>query len=166
MYRPQMLRRTWQPLESTGAMDRLEQVLRSWEGTPYVGGQCRKGVGVYCTAFVAAVLDELYRRPATPLPNLPIDIAFHRREGAMAGLRHFLRAYPNWSKVEDDTLEPGDVLVTGPIGGGPGHAMIAGGRRHTIWHASGSKVTWSGMAISGQYRLHAVYRLLDKDTWA
>lgn len=146
--------------------ERLERILLSWEGTPYRVGSCQKGVGVYCTAFVAAVLDELYRRPPTPLPDLPNDIAFHNREGAIAGLRYFLRRYPVCWRIENgQPVEPGDILITGPQGGGPGHAMIVGTRPNTAWHATDAGVHFTGLAAPVQYRFHGAYRFVDRADW-
>lgn len=145
---------------------RLERILGEWEGTPYVAGQRAKKVGVFCTAFVAGVLDELYRQEPTPLPELPIDVSFHSTAGAIAGMKWFLRHYPNHVAVDNLIVEPGDVIITGPVGGGPGHAMIVGSRENTIWEANGlSGVHYTGMTLADQYVLFGAFRLTDREVW-
>lgn len=145
---------------------RLARILGEWEGTPYVAGQRMKKVGVFCTAFVASVLDELYRQEPTQLPALPIDISFHSKEGAMGGMRWFLRHYPNHVAVDNGILEPGDIVITGPVGGGPGHAMIVGPRENTIWEANGlGGVRYTGLTLADQYVYFGAFRLTDREVW-
>lgn len=146
---------------------RLDRILASWEDTPYRPGQHVRGVGTYCTAFVCAVLDELYRQPSAALPeDIPIDASMHDPELARSGLRWFLTRYPNHVRVQDGTVEPGDVLVTGPVSGGPGHAIIAGPRKGTLWQCSGRSVHRAGYSLPETYRLHAVYRMTDRHKWS
>lgn len=146
---------------------RLGRIFQQWDSTPYVLGQCKPRVGTYCTAFVCAVLDELYRQPLATLPDIPHDAGMHDRETAMAGLRWFLRRYPNHGEVTDGWVQPGDVLVTGPRGGGPGHAILVGTRENTLWQCSGkSGVHFTGMALPDPYVLFAVYRMTDRLSWS
>lgn len=164
------LRLDWQPMsEPFGPVVelRLREILEQWEDTPYLSGQAVPGIGVYCTAFVARVLDELYRQPDTPLPSLPNDIGFHNRAGALAGLRYFMRRYPNHTEVDGWMVEPGDVLITGPANGGPGHAMIVGPDPETLWQAdTGVGVHRSRFVLRASHRLHAVYRFFDRQKWS
>ena len=72
----------WRPLqgfpEATAAQDRLQDVLRGWEGTPYRAGAQAKGRdgGVDCVRFVCGVLDELYgeRRSAIQTSDVSTNI--------------------------------------------------------------------------------------------
>lgn len=150
---------------------RLGRILEAWEGTPYRIGQCLRGTGAYCTAFLCAVLDDLYRRPeATPLPEIPIDASMHAPETARSGLRWFLEHYPNHERVQPGpdgytVVQPGDVLVTGPQGGGPGHAILVGPRENTLWQCSGLGVHYTGLALYEHYDLYAVYRMTDRHQW-
>lgn len=138
----------------------------AWEGTPYREGQSVRGVGTFCTAFVCAVLDELYQDGrATSLPEIPTDASMHDRSTALAGLRWFLRRYPEHAEVTSGKIQPGDVLVTGPSGGGPGHAILVGPRENTLWQCSGGSVHFTGMALPDCYQLHAVYRMKDRIRW-
>ncbi len=157
MFRPQ----------EANIMRRLARILEEWCDTPYVMGEAKPRVGVYCTAFVTAVLDELYRRPQAPLPSIPHDAGMHDKETAMAGMRWFLGHWANHAKVTDGWVQPGDLVVTGPRDGGPGHAILVGPRENTLWQCSGrSGVHFTGMSIPDNYTLHAVYRMTDRLSWA
>jgi len=146
---------------------RLGQILASWEGTRYVPGQRCRQVGVDCVRFVSAVLDELYHRPvATECPELPQDISMHNRRGALGGLRSFLRSYPEHERVFDGWVEPGDIIVSGPPQGGPGHAIIVGPMENTVWQASSPCVHYTGLYVASEFQtVFAVYRLLDRHLW-
>jgi hypothetical protein len=144
---------------------RLMRILGEWEGTPYNTMFAEKRVGVHCSSFVCRVLDELYKRPPTDLPAIPRDIGFHNRAGAIAGLRWFMRQYPTCQQLTDNYVEPGDILIVGPKGGGPGHAMIVGPRENTIWQASEGGVHYTGMALPEIYEFHAAFRFRDRKDW-
>lgn len=152
---PYTLARLWEA--------RLEELLLSWERTLYMPGQQRRGVGVDCVRFVAAVLDELLARPATPLETLPSDASLHNRAGALRGMRRLRELFmPNRPISEGEPVEPGDVVVTGPLGGGPGHAMIVGARPR-LWHSSVSSVHWTGLRAPKGHRVFRVYRMDDEE---
>lgn len=161
----------WRPIQDRdGEMigKRVQRVLESWEGTPYVLGACQKQRGVDCVRFVASVIDELYgRRRADQIATLPPDAALHDRAGAIGAMKRILELYP-CDPVEDSFIEPGDVFVTGAANGGPGHAMIAGNRQGELWHASSEKVCRTGTAFTttGLMKLHRVYRGRDRFLWA
>lgn len=171
----------WAPLDMRNAAsekrvcERLASVLASWEDTPYSSTQAVRGVGVYCTAFVCGVLDDLYRveRP-TPLNTIPHDVSMHCGASSRAGLRWFLRHYPTADRIYSATtaedgeqveVQPGDILITGPVGGGPGHAILIGPRRNVMWQASGAHVHYTGFCVPTGYMLYAVYRFSDKERW-
>lgn len=155
----------FRPQESRLAR-RMGRIMAEWEGTPYLDGQCVKGVGTFCTAFVCSVLDELYGKDRpTPLPEIPTDAAMHDPAKAREGLRWFLSHYPNHEKRVDPHVQPGDVLVTGPRGGGPGHAILVGPCENTLWQCSGGSVHFTGMSLPDQYQLFAVYRMTDRMKW-
>jgi hypothetical protein len=118
------------PPQILAQQQRLGAILLRWEGTPYRPGQQKEKAGVDCVRFVAAVLDEL-RGTSTPIETLPPDAAMHTREGAIASMLNIKRAFMPCELVGDNSLEPGDVLVTGPPGGGrlggpPGPARGSG----------------------------------------
>jgi cell wall-associated NlpC family hydrolase len=146
----------------------LEAALCAWEGTPYLAGQQARGPkgGVDCVRFVCGVLDELQNK-RTPVHTLPQDAALHARATAVLAMKKIITLYRPNDRVTDGTLEPGDILVTSREGGGPGHALIAGARRWTLWESTldGVHYTgWAGITASG-HRLEAVYRPADKARW-
>ena len=144
---------------------RLARILGEWERTPYDIKFAEKGVGVYCTAFIARVLDELYGQDPTPLLKIPDDIAFHSTEGAFSGLKWFMRQYPTCERITDGVVEPGNVIIVGPVGGGPGHAMMVGPRENALWQASGSGVHYTGFALPDTYQFFAAYKFTDCERW-
>jgi hypothetical protein len=139
----------------------LKLALDRWYGTPYNASCIEQKIGVYCTAFVVRVLDEVLGREETRMPEeIPHDASFHCPETARAGLRWFLRAFPQHERVEDGRVRPGDVLVTGPLCGGPGHALIVGPQPGTMWQATACGVHFTGLSIPRTCELHAIYRVL------
>ena len=162
----------WEPLPSEldpeGATAvRLARILASWEGTRYLEGCQGKAQGVDCVRFVAAVLDELYGFARVPTDRLPQDIALHRPGSARAAMRKILRIYSPNERVSGITTQPGDVFVIGEPDGGPGHAMIVGPRKNTLWHATPIGVHYTGWGqYAGQAVVHEVYRLSDRERWA
>lgn len=147
---------------------RLARILGEWESTPYDTKFSEKGVGSSCTGFICRVLDELYRKDPTELPHIPNDISFHDKAGAMAGLKWFMRAFPMAEKITDTRVQPGDVVITQPTGGGPGHALIIGPRENTMWQTTDDivGVHYTGLAVPSTYQLSAVFRFKDRGTWS
>ena len=149
-------------------LSKLRKELLSWEGTPYRENTCVKGMGVDCVRFVCAVLDHMQNGGNTDLPFLPQDASLHSPTSAKAAMRLIKSLYgPNYA-VKDYTLEPGDVIVAGPEGGGPGHALIVGDQPNQIWHSTGRRVHRTGMSF---YKTTAfplifrVYRHSDRRDW-
>lgn len=144
------------------ATQRLEQLLKSWEGTRYWEGQCQIDRGVDCVHFIASVYDSLTGSKYMH-HKLPQDVSFHNKAKAEAGLRAFFRMYP-CSKVEGTILQSGDIIICGPTGknGGPGHGMIVGADR--LWHVGNKRVCKAGMAVmqQGPYAFKQVRRLKDR----
>lgn len=147
--------------------ERVEAVCRSWENTPYLEGQCLKGKAADCVHFFSAVMDELYGTDRTSLlRRVRGDTSLHNKEAVVRAMRAILKTYTGQNEVTDGSLEPGDVVVTGPANGGPGHVMVAGGRRGVLWHCTRQTgVQQTGYGILTLEKLFAVYRACDKDTW-
>lgn len=149
--------------------DHVDQICRSWEGTPYMRGQMCKGVGVDCVRFVCAVLSELYGWPLERPDCLPPDASMHDPRGMRKSVRTIMRKYDlEGCRVLDGSLEPGDALMTGPRGGGPGHAMFAGALYGEIWHVErrGRRVCRTGLALfEEEQAVFEVYRPKNKDQW-
>lgn len=142
--------------------DRLLRILESWEGTPHREGQQCRGEAVDCVRFVSAVLDELYGI-RTEIARLPQDASFHSKETCYSAFRTFMQGYPH-DKVEG-ALQPGDILVTGPRGGGPGHAIVVG-KRH-LWHCDSRSVVRTGLVLTsgGVYFHKATLRGHNRERW-
>lgn len=149
--------------ENRAVEDFIESRLKAWQGTPYMSGKCCIGRGVDCVHFITAFCDDVFGTRHAYEP-LPADMSFHNKEGAEAGLRRMFRLYP-CSKIEGDTLQPGDVVICGPTGihGGPGHAMIAG--KDSLWHVDSKCVCRAGLAIaqSGTAAFKQIRRLDDRN---
>lgn len=157
-------------LDPDGAIAaRFARILASWEWTRYLPGCQAKGAtgGVDCVRFVAGVLDELYGFARVPIDRLPQDIALHRPKGARAAMRKILRIYSPHERVTGIAVQPADILVVGEPRGGPGHAMIVGPRRNTLWHATPIGVHYTGFGqYAGRAVVHEVYRMRDRARWA
>ncbi len=149
---------------ATNWQNRLETVLRSWEGTPWAAGQCCPGRGVDCRYFVCGVLDELYQIRSPLPPRKPLDTAIHNRDGAVTALRQLIDRYPSETIPVDSAFEPGDVLIVRPPLAHDQtlkHAIIIGpGGR--AWHAGRGGVSY--IAIAGWAVTHA-FRPLEKQRW-
>lgn len=141
----------------------LDRIFKAWEGTPYMEGQQYPQAGVDCFRFVCAVLDTLEGR-RTPLEHIPADQAMHAPQTAVAAVRAVLRLYEPYEIVTDGLVAPGDVFITGQIGAGPGHAMIAGNDQGELWHCPGprKRVCRTGTGIHGE--LHRIYRIKNKES--
>lgn len=163
----------WEPLKIDGLteqqnreiLDRLEMILFSWKGTPYSPNKRVKKYGVDCIRFVTGVIDELCGIEHVPCRTLPSDISFHDKATAMAGMKTFVRNY-DFVKVTTRLVQPGDVLITGPNNGGPGHGVLAGIVPNTLFESSfGVGVHQIGLSINDTYRLFGHYRQRNRNQW-
>ena len=113
---------------------RIGEVLRQWQGTPYVEGAMVKRAGADCVRALAGVLADVAGFIPVPLCRLPADAAMSAPESARAAMRALIREFCA-TQIEDTTLKPLDFLVTRPPGNdtGPGHAMMVGPHK-SLWH--------------------------------
>jgi NlpC/P60 family putative phage cell wall peptidase len=86
--------------------DRITEVASSWEGTPYVHQQKRKGAGCDCLGLIRGVYEELYgAEPEKPPP-------YNANWAEMQGKELMLEAATrNLVAVPKTPLKPGQVLV-------------------------------------------------------
>ncbi|MCZ2418680.1 MAG: hypothetical protein LC123_02395 [Burkholderiales bacterium] len=158
----------WRALPYPEAVAALDRAIEKWRGTPYRVGQQAPGKGVDCVRFVCGVLDDVTGR-RTPIRTLPNDASMHARDSAVATMHHIRKLYLPNDVVTDGTIEPGDLIVTAPIGksGGPGHAIIAGTKPWHLWESTLEGVRRIGLSgvTTEHYRIAAVYRIANKDTW-
>ncbi len=149
----------------------LDDELRRWEGTPYESGQSFVQRGGDCTGSLFGVVDAIDGRARMQPAGFPHDASLHNRAGAIVAVREIVRRYSPCVKVEADAegyyrVEPGDIVVTGTPGGGPGHVEIVGAKRNELWHAlPSSGFHQSGWSFLEQQLLYAIYRIEDKDRW-
>jgi len=156
----------WQPGDlSSTALAYLNGVLLSWEGTPYQTAQQCKGAGVDCVRFVCGVLDELYGLK-TDITTLPRDAQMHNAAEAMKVARLIKALYEPNKLVQDNVIEPGDVIVVGPAEGGPGHTLIVGPQKNTVWQVNSWAVCRTGMSfLLADQRRFFVLRCQTRDKW-
>lgn len=148
------------------AVGRIERALESWRETRYGSGQRCRGILADCLGFAFGVIDDVDGRPRAQCSSFPPDVSFHDPRLARRSLALLRRLYEPCQRLRDGLLQPMDVVVVGPSGGGPGHVMLVGYRRNTLWHcARESGVCESGWSLPGEYRLIAAYRMSDRQRW-
>jgi len=150
--------------ENLAVSERLGRVLYEWQDTPHMAGQQCKGKGVDCVRFVAGVLDEM-QGTSTPTEHLPQDASFHVREKCILAFRRFLTTFQGIELPEGSPVQPGDVIVTGPASGGPGHAIIVGtdGR---LWQTLRTVQGYSPDILgTGPYKYKTTLRIKDRTLW-
>jgi hypothetical protein len=146
---------------------RIEEVVRQWEGTPYMAGQRARGIGVDCVQLVGGVLDMLFRRPqVTIIPRLSPDSGLHCDRSGFATAKAIRNGFES-IVVRDEIIEPGDVLVVRGSGlsSGPrrlGHTMIALPAAGTAFHATFGIGACRTTVITEVLR---IYRPLHKEGW-
>lgn len=174
IYKPRL---TWNPIgqyggNGEGAALALDAALHAWEGTKYESGQRFIQRGCDCIGGVFGVVDMIDGRPRAQFPGMPADAAMHNRAGAIAAVRELVSRYNPCHKVEADAggifqVEPGDIVVTGSPGGGPGHVEIVGAHKNELWHAQPSPgFHQGGWSFLDQQVLFAIYRIEDKWRWS
>lgn len=119
--------------------------------------------GVDCVRFGAGFYDEMYGFKRAETARLPQDTALHSRKTAIEAMLLIRRLYMPNIAVLDGSIEPGDAIVEGPWGGGPGHLLIAGVEPFTLWEATRTGVKHRGMNTYQQ--IYRVYRQTDKHKW-
>lgn len=151
---------------------KIEQCLRSWEGTAYMEGQQSKGISVDCVQFVGAFLDAMYHKPCkTIIPRLRADSAQHSVRAAFSTIRVLRSAFPTFV-VRDDSIEPGDIVVVrasidprSPKR--PGHTLIATPGQHPgAYHADGHLGGVCKTSLAATSGILRVYRPKEKHLWA
>jgi len=139
---------------------RLADVLTSWEDTPYLAGEQAKGHGTDCIRFVCGALDEL-AGVSNIIPREMQDVSMHDHRKAIKIMRMIQNLYPDYIELPRrvQELQPGDVIVTGQASGGPGHAILVGSQRNTIWQATKKGVKKGGFGFMSYFQqVMAVYR--------
>lgn len=169
----------WEPLrdpegrfDGQPVMDRLGAILAAWEPCVYESGASVRGVACDCIGGVFGVVDDLDGQGRARSGLLPPDASMHNRSSAEAAMRELVRRFAPNSVVEQAEdgyfyVQPGDIVVTGYPGGGPGHVEMVGPQRNTLWHAlpsAGWHQTGFGFLEEAQL-LWRIYRLDDRWRW-
>jgi len=160
---------SWKPLEIEGADEitaRLETNFQRWEGTPYMAGQCMPGMGVDCVRFVCDVLDKMYDTH-TEVPREIQDRSLHDPAGAQEVMDLIRSYYPDHVDLPagDRCVEPGDIIITGNAQGGPGHAILVGTARNTLWQATSRAVRMCGLGLLQHFQQVCTIVRPDKTLW-
>ncbi len=150
----------------------LFRELGRWAGTPYESGQSYCQRGADCTGSIFGVVDALDGRARMQPAGFPHDGSLHNRAGAIKAVREIVSRYSPCHKLESDEngiyqVEPGDIVVTGVPGGGPGHVEIVGAFENELWHSMPTPgFHQGGWSFLEQQVLYAVYRIEDKHRWS
>ena len=159
----------WTPLGDSQIQENISRTLRAWERTPYESGQRFRGRGADCIGSVFGVVDDLDGRQRAEFPGMPRDTSMHDRASAIATVRELVKRYSPCKKVVARDgyyyVQPGDIVVTGTAGGGPGHVEIVG-MKNELWHSlPDSGFHQGGFGFLQDQTLFAIYRIQDKDRW-
>lgn len=157
----------WVPHPLPGVAEKMLRVVKKWEGTPYMAGQCMPGVGVDCIRFGHAVLCEMTGKNLGAFPRLPQDMSMHNRLGSMRVLHQMRRDFSEHERVSGTVCIPMDIVITGYFGAGPGHMRLVGPEPNTIWEVTSHGVAKTGFAFHPKTQhVFRVYRLLGQDQWS
>jgi hypothetical protein len=160
----------WEPLpdELKIVTPRLGMILDRWYNTPYIQQSMIPKVGVDCVRFTCSCLDDIYRISRCPTAQYPSDLALHDRKGAIAAMRFIMRRYlPNRRLKPGEPLQPFDLVSSGPIEGGPGHAQLVG-ITPQLWHIAGpgKRVTKTSLHnVAKGTKVFAIFRCTDRSKW-
>jgi hypothetical protein len=145
--------------------------IHNWLETPYESGQSFPKRGADCTGSIFGIVDALDGRARMQPAGFPHDGSLHDRAGAIRTVREIVRRYSPCVKLEPDAdgyyqVEPGDIVVTGMPGGGPGHVEMVGPNPNELYHSMPTpgfhQGGWSFLDVQV---LYAIYRIEDKHLW-
>lgn len=129
----------------------IQRTLDSWLYTPYkLFSQAPGPEGATdCVRFVGGVGDTVLGTK-THIPRVLSDISFHDPEKARDCMRFLVREFEMRLLPQGSELQPMDVIMCGPRGGGPGHAMFAGTDGYLYHCVETSGVVRTGLSLQGQ----------------
>lgn len=158
---------SWTPLANEEHTRRLNNLFKRWEGTPYREGSKAPGAGVDCVRFNTGVLDSMERTIRERI-WIPSDVCYHDLQKAWAASKELMQRYWPILVIKDGKTQPGDMLVSGPIEGGPGHSALVGVLENTIWQIAGpgTKVSMTGFGniCPKGFKIYKVLRIKDRST--
>lgn len=158
----------WRPIDVRVERE-IDGFLKSWEGVPYSIGRGDREQGSDCVYFMCNFLNHMWKRSSDIADALQGDVALHKPRRARKAFQRISREFvPHKDHIKDMSLEPGDILVVGPRREDrkkvPSHAMIAGGRKHTLWHATSRGIRQTGIGLDSSYELLHILRP-SKEDW-
>ena len=143
----------------------VERICSSWENTPFVASQNSREA-IDCSHFAARVLDELEGTDSSHrLVGMPGYHAGLHRQAVLRAIRAFLTAYPALLRRRTTIVLAGDILVSGPEKGGPGHLHVVGGKPSRLWQATPPQVQYSGYCLPEGRKLFGIYRSIHRSSW-
>lgn len=164
-----------QPIEIKGwyperpYSEKVDAVLDSWIGTPYLGKHRIKAMGVDCYQIVAAFLDEMFGQAPgfTKLPSLSSSVARHRPDLARNAIKILRNAHQGSIRVTDGIIQPGDVLVVKSnlevdSHLHEGHTMIATSTPWSVVHAVEPRVC---RTTCDYWDIVRIYRAKGRAQW-
>ena len=101
-------------MDEKGQREFVVSEARSWVGTPYRLGSCKKGVGVDCAQFVAAVYKSANIISADEIvPIFSHDWFCHTKEEKyLNSLMRYSKLIAETRAYKTENASPGDVLLT------------------------------------------------------
>ena len=160
-------------------VNRLEQFIADWKDTPYLAGQCERGVGVDCLRYIDAALQYSTAQVLAPLPREAQDVALHNPEVVKRVARLMAGRFNMETKARlDPPYRPGEVLCVRTktkikpltreekVLKSPHHVLIVGPTGLLCWHAMNtgnpdtSKVSWVGVGgVLACYTVLQIWRI-------
>lgn len=126
----------------------------TWKGTPFVWGQCVKGLGVDCGRFLAGVMNGagVKQIDMASFPQLSPQWFLHKSEDAKSPfVEQILRFTVEYQLTPGRVPQPGDIVVA-KFGHDYAHSAIVVAWPQVIASAAGFCVTiWRDIQRSPQY---------------
>lgn len=150
---------------------RFEEVLRGWDGTPYHPNQRLRAQGADCIQLIAGILDELFYMKVS-LPFVPQNTGLHDRKRAIQSIHAMMKGWHSADAVVDDSIEPGDILVTrsspdqpgANLPKNPGHVLIVTGNPFEVMQSAPNLGAYRS-DITASREILRIYRPRRKDLW-
>ena len=134
---------------------RLQEIAKSWLGTPFHDHACAKQVGVDCVHLAASIYAELGLIPEVPkFPTYSMDGGRHLNASILSGV---LARLPGFQQIQKHTVYPGALLVFN-MGRVTHHIGVALDERKFIHCLEGT-----GVIISS--RLEKLYKRRLREVW-
>jgi hypothetical protein len=149
---------------------RVDAVLESAVGTPYVVNGRQRGVALDCRTSLVWFLDTMHRRAEpTAIPTVAPDVALHDVHTAARVVKVLIDSFGLVNVTDERTIEPGDLIGIREYRDGhkvPAHGMIAGAKPMVAYHAPMQGSAFKKFGIGSGLDIVCVYRDPKKARWA